>query len=43
MTELDLRLHLHKPRPSRITEDIFNVRVGEQYCDWKNVMIIPIK
>ena len=28
-TELDLRLHLHEPRPSRIEQDIHNVRVTE--------------
>ena len=27
-TELELRLHLHEPRPSRIEQDIHNVRAG---------------
>jgi len=28
-TELDLRLHLHEPRSTRITEDIYDVRCGK--------------
>lgn len=28
-TELDLRLHLHKPRPLRVTKDIHDVRAAE--------------
>jgi len=28
LTELDLRLHLHEPRPTRITKDIHDVRSG---------------
>ena len=27
-TELELRLHLHEPRPSRVEQDIHNVRAG---------------
>lgn len=27
--ELDLQLHLHEPRRTRIKTDIYNVRVGE--------------
>lgn len=29
-TELDLRLHLHEPRPARITKDIFEVRTSKE-------------
>ena len=28
-SEIDLRLHLHRPRLTRITHDIHNVRAGE--------------
>ena len=28
-TELDLRLHLHEPRLTRITQDIHNVRASK--------------
>ena len=29
-SELDLRLHIHQPRASRIEMDIHNVRAGER-------------
>lgn len=29
LAELDLRRHLHRPRQSRITQDVHGVRAGE--------------
>lgn len=45
-TELELSLHLHEPRPSRIKNDIYDMREGEQddvvWCHMTSSIIVEL-